>query len=162
MKILVKSIYFFLGAALFLAVVDCSMNNPQGGQTVQGEIKNITVTEKENGSQLELKKGDLLTLKLESNPSTGYSWQISGNNGKLMELMGEPTSEVPEGKLIPGGMAYEIFRFKAFASGTNVLDLHYKRIWEKGKEPLKTFRITVKINWAAPGTRTFLYLKYGG
>ncbi len=146
MKIRARSIYIFLGAALFLAMVDCSMNNSQGGQTVQGEIRNITVTEKDNGRQFELNKGDLLTLRLESNPSTGYSWHISGNDKKLMEPTGEPTSEVPEGKLIPGGMAYEIFHFKAFASGTNVLELHYKRIWEKGKEPLKTFRITVKIN----------------
>jgi inhibitor of cysteine peptidase len=146
MKIRARSTYFFLGAVLFLLMVDCSLNNSQGDQTVQGEIKNITVTEKGNGSQFELNKGDLLTLRLESNPSTGYSWQIAGNDEKLMELMGEPTSETPERKLIVGGIEYRIFRFKALTRGTNVLELQYKRIWEKEKEPLKTFRITVKID----------------
>jgi hypothetical protein len=54
MKIRAKSNYFFLGAVLFLLMVDCSLNNSQGEQTVQGEIKNIRVTEKDNGSQFEL------------------------------------------------------------------------------------------------------------
>jgi inhibitor of cysteine peptidase len=146
MKIRERSVYFFLGAVLSLLMVDGSLNISRGDQTVQGEIKNITVTEKDNGSQFELKKGDVLTLRLESNPSTGYSWQIAGNDEKLMELMGKPTSETPERKLIVGGIEYEIFRFRALASGTNVLELCYKRIWEKEKEPLKTFRITAKIN----------------
>jgi inhibitor of cysteine peptidase len=127
-------------------MVDCSLNNSQGDQTVTGETKNITVTEKDNGSQFELNKGDLLTLRLESNPSTGYSWQIAGNDEKLMELVGKPTSEAPEGKLIVGGIEYRIYRFKAITRGINVLELQYKRIWEKEKESLKTFRITVKID----------------
>jgi inhibitor of cysteine peptidase len=127
-------------------MIDCSLNNSQGDQTVQGEIKNVTVTEKDNGSQFELNKGDLLTLRLESNPSTGYSWQIAGNDEKLMELMGKPTSEAPERRLIVGGIEYRIFRFKALTGGTDILELQYKRIWEKEKEPLKTFRITVKID----------------
>jgi inhibitor of cysteine peptidase len=146
MKIRARSNYFFLGAVLFLLMVDCSLNHSQGDQTVKAETKNITVTEKDNGSQFELNKGDLLALRLESNPSTGYSWQIAENEGKVMELMGEPTYETPERKLIVGGIEYRIFRFKALTGGTNVLELQYKRIWEKEKEPLKTFRITVKID----------------
>lgn len=63
-----------------------------------------------------------------------------------MESQGEPVYETPERKLLMGGTEYVIFRFKALTSGTNVLELHYKRVWEKEKEPLKTFMITVKIN----------------
>lgn len=63
-----------------------------------------------------------------------------------MELMGEPTYETPERKLIVGGIKYMIFRFRALTRGADILELQYKRIWEKEKEPLKTFRITVKID----------------
>jgi inhibitor of cysteine peptidase len=85
-------------------------------------------------------------LRLGSNPSTGHSWQIAENDGKVMELMGEPTYETPERKLIVGGIKYMIFRFRALTRGADILELQYKRIWEKEKEPLKTFRITVKID----------------
>ena len=146
MKVHARSVYFFLGAVLSLLMPDWALNNSHGDQTVQGEIKNITVTEKDNGSRFELNRGNVLTLRLESNPSTGYSWQIAENDGKVMELMGEPTYETPERKLIVGGIEYRIYRFKALTRGTNVLELQYKRIWEKEKEPLKTFRITVKID----------------
>ncbi len=146
MKVRARSVYFFLGAVLSLLMADWALNNSYGDQTVQGEIKNLTVTEKDNGSRFELNRGNVLTLRLESNPSTGYSWQIAENDGKVMELMGEPTYETPERKLIVGGIEYRIYRFKALTRGTNVLELQYRRIWEKEKEPLKTFRITVKID----------------
>ncbi len=146
MKVRARSVYFFLGVVLSLLMADWALNNSYGDQTVQGEIKNLTVTEKDNGSRFELNRGNVLTLRLESNPSTGYSWQIAENDGKVMELMGEPTYETPERKLIVGGIEYRIYRFKALTRGTNVLELQYRRIWEKEKEPLKTFRITVKID----------------
>jgi len=146
MAVLKKSIYFFLGAILAILLVDCALNNSPGSQVVQADMKNITVTEKDNGSRFELNRGEVLTLRLESSPGTGYSWHIAKNDGNLMEPMGEPTFETPERKLIVGGIEYMVFRFKALASGTNVLELHYKRGWEKEKEPLKTFLITVKIN----------------
>ena len=145
MAALAKSVYFFLGAVLAILMVDCTLTYPHGDRVVQSNMSSITVTEKDNGGEFELNRGDVLMLKLESNPSTGFSWHIVRNDDRLMELMGKPAYEVPERKPLVGGIEYKIFRFKALTSGTNVLELHYKRIWEKGKEPVQTFMITVKI-----------------
>ena len=108
-------------------------------------MNTMTITEKDNGSTFELRTGDILTLKLESIPGTGYSWYIEKNDNKLMELMGEHTHEVPKGTTVVGGMEYEVFRLRALASGTNRLELSYKRIWEKEKKPLRTFLIRVRV-----------------
>lgn len=144
MTFLKKLMYFFCGVALAIVMADCALSNPQGGQLVQGSVNTIMVTEKDNGNQFELNKGDILTLKLECSPSTGYLWYIAKNDGNVMEPQGEPVYETPERKLIVGGVEYVTFRFKALTSGTNVLELHYKRGWED-KEPLKTFVINVTI-----------------
>jgi predicted secreted protein len=45
-----------------------------------------------------------------------------------------------------GGSEVETFRFQAVNSGTDIIELQFKRAWEKEKEPLKNFLITVKIN----------------
>lgn len=62
---------FFCGVALAIVMADCALSNPQGGQTVQGGMNSIMVTEKDNGNRFELNKGDILTLKLECNPIQG-------------------------------------------------------------------------------------------
>jgi predicted secreted protein len=145
MTFLKKLMCFFCGVALAIVMTDCALSNPQGGQIVQGSVNTIIVTEKDNGNRFELNTGDILTLKLECTPGTGYSWHIAKNDGNVMELQGEPVYETPERKLVVGGVEYVTFRFKALKSGTNVLKLNYKRGWEKEKEPLKTFVIDVTV-----------------
>jgi predicted secreted protein len=146
MEAFAKSACFFWGAVVAVLIGGSALSSSQEGQIVQGHMKQVTVTEKDNGGGFELNRGDVLTLRLESNPSTGYSWHIVRNDGKLFELMGKPTYEAPEKKSFAGGIEYKIFRFKALTHGKNILELHYKRIWEKEEKPLKTFLITIKIN----------------
>jgi predicted secreted protein len=145
MAILRRTACLSLGLVLSILMVDCAPKESHATQAIQHNMNNITVTDKDNGNTFELRTGDILTLKLESIPGTGYSWYIERNDSKLMELMGEHTHEVPKGTTVVGGMEYEIFRLRALASGTNDLELGYKRIWEKGKKPLKTFLIRVRV-----------------
>ncbi len=133
------------GVLLATGVASCAPGTPGEYQAVQDSARNITVTEKENGGQLDLHPGDALILKLESIPSTGYSWQISKNDARVTESMGKPEYERQDKKVM-GGVEYQIFRFKALAKGTSTVELQYKRTWEKGKEPLKTYRIKVRID----------------
>lgn len=140
-----KSMCFFCVIALTILMADCALSNPQGEHAMQGSVNTLMVTEKDNGNRFELNKGDVLIVKLECNPGTGYSWYIAKNDGNVMEPQGEPVYETPERKMLMGGMEYVSFRFKALMSGTNVLELHYKRGWEKEKAPLKTFVINVTI-----------------
>jgi len=114
-------------------------------QIVDKKVDTIEVTEKDNGVALELKRGETLAIKLECVPGTGYSWHIAKNDDALMEMLGEPTYEAPKNKTI-GGMEYKLFRFKALSAGTDLLELQYKRIWEKEKKPQRIFSIKVKIN----------------
>lgn len=116
-------------------------------------LDKITITEKDNNSKVEIALGGILTLKLEASLGTGNAWHVVRNNPDLLELLGEPKIEPivedtkkdkKEETLLVGEPELMVFSFKAQSSGTNILELHYFRIFEKEKvKPSKTFRITV-------------------
>jgi len=121
--------------------------------TKHGVPDKITITEKDDNSKVKIALGGILTLKLEANLTTGYAWHVVRNDPDLLELLGEPEVEsIPEDtkkEKIPlvGEPQYLVFRFRAQSSGTNTLELHYFRIFEKKKiKPSKTFKITVLLH----------------
>lgn len=122
---------FATGALLIIGTANCSPNTLSNGQAVQTAPRNITATEKENGTQLELHRDDVLTLRLECIPGTGYSWQISRNDGRVLKPPDKPEYERSDKQKALGAVEYGIFRFKALVKGTNVLELQYKRIWKR-------------------------------
>jgi inhibitor of cysteine peptidase len=121
---------------------------PAGSSMTNGAPDIVTVTEKDNGGQVEVAVGGVLRVKLEAIPGTGYSWHMVGNDPDLLNPLGssifEPMAEESRKGLI-GGPAYQTFRFRAMNSGTDLLQLHYKRGWEEKAAPIKTFSITVQI-----------------
>jgi inhibitor of cysteine peptidase len=69
---------------------------------------------------------------------------IAKNDTAQLAPQGKPTV-VPGKKGVVGGKTTQVFAFKAAAAGTSNLELHYKRPFEKDKEPAKTFKVTVEV-----------------
>jgi len=112
-------------------------------QTQYG-IKNITVTDSDNGRSVEIISGGILTLKLNVRPATGYAWKVSNDSFEPLKLIGEPIfEEAAMGK--PGVSEYQVFKFKAQKQGTSNLKLHYVREWETNVKPVSTFSVKVDI-----------------
>ena len=112
------------------------------------EGKEVNVDEKDDGSQVELGQGQILVVTLESNPTTGYRWELAETQESILQQMGEAEfkqSETGEPPLVGAG-GWEIFRFKAISAGQTSLKLVYHRPWEESVEPLKTFSIQVVVN----------------
>ncbi len=109
-----------------------------------GEDGQVTVTEKDEGGTVAVARKGTLVVRLKSQLGTGYGWQVVRNDGRRLKLLGPPEQENSQGGL-PGGEEHQIFRFKALRSGTTLLELRYIRPWEKGKQPLKTFRLKVRV-----------------
>ena len=86
----------------------------------------------------------IILIALESNPTTGYSWEASYDE-TMLELV-EETYELGEyaeqGVLGAGGT--ELFRFKALVSGEVEITMVYKRAWEEEGIDQKIFTIDVK------------------
>jgi predicted secreted protein len=97
--------------------------------------------------QVTVELGQTFPVTLESNPSTGYGWEWVDTEDSIVEQVGEAefipheTGDPP----LAGAGGWEIFTFKAVSSGQMTLKLVYRRAWEEGVEPLKTFLLDVTI-----------------
>jgi inhibitor of cysteine peptidase len=93
-----------------------------------------------------INKNEVLEIKLESNPTTGYSWKwMQNESNKILDSIDAiyvPT-KVSNGVVGSGGT--EIFKFKANKSGITSLKFEYCRSWEKHSAvKVKKFSIKVK------------------
>ncbi len=108
----------------------------------------VSVSDPQNGGSLTVFAGDTVKVRLHSNPSTGYSWQVTQVNKQVLEQQGESDFESPP-KNIPGAIGHSVFRFLAAATGTTTLQLAYTRPWEKDKPPVRVFSLEVTVQPAS-------------
>lgn len=113
--------------------------------------KTYEMTKDDNGKTLKVNVGDVVSVKIKSNRTTGYSWaQIAGKtDDKVLKSNGGEykVDEHPAGMVGVGGN--EIWTFTALAPGKTEIVLGYARPWEKDKEPAQTFKLTVEVDKAA-------------
>jgi len=96
-----------------------------------------TVTDADNGKTVTIKMGDVLEVRLSSNPTTGYEWS-------LLKLSGQSSTKPAPGVL--GAPIVQIFDFAPTGKGTGVLMLHYARSWESSdpNEQQYTLHVTIE------------------
>ena len=83
-------------------------------------------------------------IALDSNPTTGYSWQASYDES-VLELVGksyEMGEEAKQGVVGAGGVEY--FQFKVLKAGKTEITLVYKRPWEEESLYQKAFTVIIK------------------
>ncbi|MDF9409972.1 MAG: hypothetical protein A4E52_00002 [Pelotomaculum sp. PtaB.Bin013] len=126
---------------LLLFLLLCLMNpvNATAGQ--------IYLNENNNGEVLYIQEEQTVDLILDSNPSTGYSWNYSTKpDSYIMEETGHEfrnTQALAEKPPIIGAEEKECWSYKASKTGKTTICLWYIRPWES-RMPLKTF--TAEIN----------------
>ena len=86
----------------------------------------------------------IILIALESNPTTGYSWEASYDE-TMLELV-EETYELGEyaEQGVVGAGGTELFRFRALESGEIEITMVYKRSWEAEVLDQKVFTIDIK------------------
>ncbi len=104
----------------------------------------VLATEAQNGKTVAIAKGASLVISLQSNPSTGYSWQVGKNDNAILKLVGKPEFQPPAHQM-PGTPGRQLFTFEAIAPGHDAVELGYFRPWEKDVAPAKTFSIVVSV-----------------
>ena len=111
----------------------------------QSSDNEVVVTNKDNGKTTAVVKGNVLVIRLESQPGTGYAWRIGKYEKDNLDFAGETTAQ---GSDLPGGIEYQVFRFKTLKAGSASAELEYVRSWEQDKPPVKTFKINLDIRAA--------------
>ncbi len=124
-----RKLIVMLGVVLFLAF-SCARS---GGRTLQAS---------DDGEQVELEKGQTLSVSLEGNPTTGYTWEPVELDEDVLCQVGEPAF-TPESKDL-GAPGTQVLRFQAAGEGRTTLRLVYHRSWEEA-EPERTFSVEVIV-----------------
>ena len=108
-------------------------------------IKGSTYTESNNGDNLNLKINDVIKIRLESNITTGFRWNLSSKTDtNIVSLVSSDYKQASADKKLGAG-GYETFAFKATSKGSTTIILTYDKSWEEGVEPLKTFEINIVV-----------------
>ena len=94
---------------------------------------------------VEVTAGQEFVIVLDSNRTTGYQWQSTGEPDKgIVQLLGSEYHS-SETELVGAG-GKEIWKFKALKQGETVIALKYVRPWEKDVPPVKYIQFTVIVD----------------
>ncbi|MFO1284091.1 MAG: protease inhibitor I42 family protein [Burkholderiales bacterium] len=94
-----------------------------------------------------VKRGDTLAVHLEGNPTTGYRWELVRLAGESVAQVGNADYQPETAAGVPrvGAPGHTTFRFRATKPGTSVVELAYRRAWEKSVAPAKAVRFEIAV-----------------
>ncbi|MHB8104497.1 MAG: protease inhibitor I42 family protein [Dehalococcoidales bacterium] len=124
-----------------LLTLGCSGGGPQ----------TITITFDEFAAQnnmvktIELGAADTLTVKLDSNPTTGYAWEQATISNTAVITQTSHDYFAPTQTGIVGAGGTEVFVFKAKSAGTSTINFSYARSWEGGEKGIFTLTVNVTV-----------------
>lgn len=105
--------------------------------------KEINFTMNDNGRQIELTKNQIFTIFLESQISTGYSWEVFYQDLGIVQQIGD--AKVEQINNVVGSTEITTFKFETINKGNTTLNLIYHRPWEKDIMPLKNYSISLVV-----------------
>jgi inhibitor of cysteine peptidase len=153
-SIMVKKTFALMLATLIVgtgtvqaATLAANTNATTGAaKTLAAKTHTINLSVANNNGSKTIKKGDVITVTLEANSSTGYTWDVASNNKRVLRYNGKkyiaPKASNPP---MVGTAGKEVLSFKAIGRGTSTLKLVYHQPWDKKAKPAKTFTVKLTV-----------------
>lgn len=145
-----RPFWLFLDAALLAAMLAaCNLaGSPPEDTPMPQQIKiepSIPLGEPPGEvGEMDMRVGDTLELSFESNPTTGYQWEVVELNPAVLRQVGEAEFVAPTTDLL-GAPGVEVFRFEAVAPGETLLKLIYHRAFEPDVPPEQTYQVNIIV-----------------
>jgi len=124
----------------------CSVVPASGGVTPMGtaiQAGNIVVTDAQNGATVDMNAGNVITLKLAENPTTGFRWNLTVTPGlKVMNDTYVPSDKT--GTMVGSG-GTRIWEIATVMPGVQAINATYLRSWEPATGNETAFAMTVNV-----------------
>ncbi|MEL6861555.1 MAG: protease inhibitor I42 family protein [Pseudomonadota bacterium] len=137
-----QAIALTLGAAVLTACIPDIMNTAPEVKGLEGAAPVQTFTDPATDTDITLRPGGKLNLKLDSNPTTGYYWYLKDIDASQVDQLSEGYFADPAPEGITGSGGHQMFVFEALAPGRSDLVLSYERSPEDVAE---TLRLNIKV-----------------
>ena len=115
---------------------------------VAGTGKKQILTQSQNGGKIKAVKGSEIQIILDSNPTTGFTWQVVSFDSTIIRLQSEELlhqEKTGPDEIRVGTPSKQLFKFKALNNGKTRLQLHYQRPWEKAAPAANQFSVEITV-----------------
>lgn len=127
---------FFLLTILALALTAC------GGKSTEAPVPQLQISDP--GKNIEVVAGNEFKIIIESNPTTGYQWELIGELDAGIVQFVSKDYRANEPVLIGSGGS-DVWTFKAVASGETTITLGYYPPSNDPVDPDQTVTFTVTV-----------------
>ncbi|MBP7347993.1 MAG: protease inhibitor I42 family protein [Butyrivibrio sp.] len=150
-----KTAVILMGLAMCVVMTGCQKNESldkfavnsataQSGVVASAESDNLGDSDKafvNNSGESMTQNGKTLKVVYESNPTTGYSWEISISDPKVIKCVSDVYREDKNAggnsatdEVICGRGGYETFVFEGIGKGAAVITFNYAQQWKGGNK----------------------------
>ena len=105
----------------------------------------ISVTAKENGLTVKAAVGNLIRITLESNPSTGFNWELRDFEFGAAIFYSSDLVARKAGNVLFGAPGDTVITLQAVKPGRQDITLVYRRQWEPPDQVAATFTFTLEV-----------------
>lgn len=105
----------------------------------------INVTAKENGKTVKAAIGNLVRITLESNPSTGFNWELRDFEFGAADFYSSDLVARKTGNVLFGAPGDTVITLQAIKPGKQDIKLVYRRQWEPPDQVAATFTFTLEV-----------------
>ena len=104
----------------------------------------IDLTAGNNGETIDASRNQILSIKLDSNITTGYKWNlVTEPNSAIVKLVSSKYNEPVGGGIGAGGS--ETWQFLTIGTGVETIKLAYFRPFESNKQPAREFSVIIRV-----------------
>jgi len=103
----------------------------------------ITLTRADHGKSIEVQVGDLITVSLDENPTTGFRWAIDKSDDDVVALQSSEYAAASGSRM--GGGGQRVVTFEARKAGVAVIHLKLWREWEGDQSITQRFAVTLRV-----------------
>ncbi|MFN3213171.1 MAG: protease inhibitor I42 family protein [Henriciella sp.] len=138
-----KSTIAILSSVFLLsACIPDIMNTKPEVRGLEGAAPVQTFTDPESGTEVTLRPGGKLNLKLDSNPTTGYYWYLKDIDASKVDQLSDDYFADPAPEGITGSGGHQMFVFEALSTGKSNLVLSYER---SPQDVAETLKLKIKV-----------------
>ena len=116
---------------------------PVAAAPVQEGKNMVTFTEKDSGTTADIAANTRFAVRLDENPTTGYSWNASTSPGLTVLSSEYQENQHPEGMVGVGGI--HTWTLLASGSGNQTFSAVYKRPWEPATGNETGYNLAIRI-----------------